>query len=77
LLHGMMNIGMRPTFDGSKLTLEGNIFNFQGDLYGKQLQVVFIHRIREERKFNNALGLAEQLQKDRLQIEEQFKKEIE
>ena len=77
LLHGMMNIGMRPTFDGSKLTLEVNIFNFQGDLYGKQLQVVFIHRIREERKFNNALGLAEQLQKDRLQIEEQFKKEIE
>ena len=73
----MMNIGMRPTFDGSKLTLEVNIFNFQGDLYGKQLQVVFIHRIREERKFNNALGLAEQLQKDRLQIEEQFKKEIE
>lgn len=77
LLHGMMNIGMRPTFDGSKLTLEVNIFNFQGDLYGKQLQVVFIHRIREERKFNNALELAEQLQKDRLQIEEQFKKEIE
>ncbi len=73
----MMNIGMRPTFDGSKLTLEVNIFNFQGDLYGKLLQVVFIHRIREERKFNNALGLAEQLQKDRLQIEEQFKKEIE
>ena len=73
----MMNIGMRPTFDGSKLTLEVNIFNFQGDLYDKQLQVVFIHRIREERKFTNALGLAEQLQKDRLQIEEQFKKEIE
>ena len=72
-----MNIGMRPTFDGSKLTLEVNIFNFQGDLYGKLLQVVFIHRIREERKFTNALGLAEQLQKDRLQIEEQFKKEIE
>lgn len=77
LLHGMMNIGMRPTFDGSKLTLEVNIFNFRGDIYGKLLQVVFIHRIREERKFNNALELAEQLREDRLQIEEQFNKDIE
>ena len=77
LLHGMMNIGMRPTFDGSKLTLEVNIFNFQGDIYGKLLQVVFVHRIREERKFNNALELAEQLREDRLQIEEQFNKDIE
>ena len=77
LLHGMMNIGMRPTFDGSKLTLEVNIFNFHGDIYGKLLQVVFVHRIREERKFNNALELAEQLREDRLQIEEQFNKDIE
>lgn len=74
---GMMNIGTRPTFYGDRLTLETNIFDFDEDIYGKQLTVSFVHRIREERKFDSPEMLAEQLKKDRNMVEEQFKKENE
>lgn len=75
LLHGMMNIGCRPTFNGTTLALEVNIFNFRGDLYGELIEVSFIRHIRKERKFNSAAELAEQLQQDRTMIEEQFNKD--
>jgi FAD synthase len=73
--HGMMNIGRRPTFGGDDITLEINIFDFSDDIYDRILHVSFIHRIREERKFNNALELASQLKDDRRLVEEQFLKE--
>lgn len=72
---GMMNIGRRPTFGGDNITLEINIFDFSDDIYDRILHVSFIHRIREERKFNNALELASQLKDDRRLVEEQFLKE--
>nr|WP_238315325.1 riboflavin biosynthesis protein RibF [Segatella maculosa] len=75
--HGMMNIGTRPTFEGQKLTQEVHLFDFDGDLYNKQIHVSFVHRIREERRFNNAFELVEQLRKDRSQIKEQLKNETE
>lgn len=65
---GMMNIGFRPTFEGHRLTLEVNIFDFSGDLYGQTLQVAFLKRIREERKFSSPDALAEQLRKDKQAI---------
>ena len=65
---GMMNIGVRPTFGGTKTTLEVNIFGFYGDLYGRKLQVVFLHRIREERKFGSPEELERQLKKDKQTI---------
>ena len=50
---GMSNIRKNPTFgDVEKLRLETNIFDFSGDLYGKQLSVDFVQRIRGEVKFN-------------------------
>ena len=52
-----------------------NIFDFSDDIYDRILHVSFIHRIREERKFNNALELASQLKDDRRLVEEQFLKE--
>ncbi len=61
----MMNIGMRPTFHGEKTTLEVNLFDFSGNLYGKQLSVSFVKRIREERKFESEKALKRQLEKDR------------
>lgn len=73
--YGMMNIGRRPTFGGDNITIEINIFDFATEIYGKILHVSFVHRIREERKFNNALELADQLKEDRRLIEEQFLKE--
>jgi riboflavin kinase/FMN adenylyltransferase len=68
----MMNIGTRPTFDGQKQTLEVNIFDFDGDLYGKQIAVDFIQRLRDERRFDSPEALVAQLEKDKQQVEQIF-----
>lgn len=65
---GMMNIGYRPTFDGTTKSIEVNIFNYVNDLYDKPLSVAFYERIRTEKKFRNASELAKQLTKDREMI---------
>ena len=61
----MMNIGTRPTFDGQKQTLEVNIFDFDGDLYGKQIYVQFVERLRDERRFDSPEALKAQLEEDK------------
>lgn len=63
---GMLNIGMRPTFNSSKHTLEVHILNFDQDIYDKNLKVEFVDRIREERRFNSSGELVKQLQQDKL-----------
>ncbi|WP_024989771.1 bifunctional riboflavin kinase/FAD synthetase [Segatella albensis] len=73
---GMMNIGTRPTFGGEKITLEVNIFDFTGDLYGQLLMVSFEHRIRGERKFSSPEALARQLTTDQEIIKQKFKEEL-
>lgn len=72
---GMLNIGIRPTFNGREQSMEVNLFGFEGDLYGKKLEVAFIERIREERKFGSTDELAAQLSKDRKDIEKILKTE--
>ncbi len=69
---GMMNIGHRPTFNGRTTSMEVNLFNFSGDLYGQKLLVSFISKIRDERKFDSIGALAEQLQHDKVQINKLF-----
>jgi riboflavin kinase/FMN adenylyltransferase len=66
----MMNIGTRPTFNGQKQTLEVNIFDFEGNLYGKQIIVAFIERLRDERRFDSPEALVAQLEKDKQQVEQ-------
>ncbi|NGP88911.1 bifunctional riboflavin kinase/FAD synthetase [Fodinibius halophilus] len=61
---GMMNIGVRPTFDGQKQTLEVHLFDFDADIYGKEVQVRFLGRIRDEKKFNGRDELVNQLEND-------------
>ena len=70
MMNGMMNIGIRPTFDGHEQTLEVHIFDFEEELYGQRMEVWLTHRIRSERKFENIVQLAEQLKADRRQAEE-------
>lgn len=65
LMPAMMDIGTRPTYGGTKLSLETNIFNFHGCLYGKPLSVQFIKRIRDDIKFDSIEALADQIQKDK------------
>ncbi len=63
---GMGNIGKNPTFgDVEEARLEVNIFDFNGNLYGKEIAVAFIERIRGEVKFASVDALVEQIKKDK------------
>ena len=64
----MMNIGCRPTFDGETTTLEVHIIGYEGDLYGSEISVSFVKRLRSERKFASEQELMRQLQSDRQQV---------
>lgn len=61
---GMMNIGKRPTFNGEKTVLEVHIFDFNKDIYGKEVQLQFVKRIREEKTFGGVEDLKKQLSID-------------
>ena len=67
---GMVNIGVRPTFNQDSHSIEVNIFNFSADVYGKCLQVFFIDRLRDEQKFPSLEELKKQLTLDRKKAEE-------
>ena len=69
-LPGMMNIGFRPTVDGSKKTIEVHIFDFEEDIYGRVLQVTVLRRIRPEQKFSGIEELRDQLEKDRINVKD-------
>lgn len=64
LYKAMLNIGNRPTVDGTRKTVEAHLFDFQGDLYNKLVTVSFKEFIREERKFENLEALKNQLVQD-------------
>lgn len=62
---GMVSIGVRPTFfDQGMRTVEVHLLDFEGDLYGKTLAVQFLGRLREERKFDGAQQLIDQMRLD-------------
>ncbi len=62
--NGMMNIGYKPTVNGSSRTLEVNIFDFEQDIYNKNIRVEFLQRIRSEKKFDGLDALKGQLKSD-------------
>ena len=61
---GISNFGLRPTVDGTKLLLETHLFNFDQEIYGKELTVRFHTFIRPEVKFSNFKELTKQIKKD-------------
>lgn len=65
----MLNIGRRPTVDvaNAPLSIEVHVIDFEGDLYGKELQVEFLQFLRHERPFSSLDALIAQLQLDRQQ----------
>lgn len=64
--HGMCNIGYRPTVaQNESVTVETNIFGFDEEIYGLDLRVSFIAKIRDERKFASVEELKAQLGKDK------------
>ena len=64
--HGMCNIGVRPTVgQGNAKTVETHIFGFDQDIYGLDIRVTFLEKIRDERRFGSLEELAVQLAADR------------
>ena len=61
---GLANIGFNPTFDGKALTLEVHILSFNNEIYGDEIQVSFVKRIRDEIRFHSQEELIGQIQKD-------------
>ena len=61
---GMMNIGVRPTFQGRRCVPEVHLFDFQGDLYGKDVELSFVRMIRPEQSFASPEALIARLHKD-------------
>ncbi len=65
VLHGMLYVGTRPTFDASGRTAEVHLFDANADFYGQTLRVDFLCRLRQERRFESAEALRRQLEADR------------
>jgi riboflavin kinase / FMN adenylyltransferase len=66
-LKGMMNIGYRPTVEGTTRMIEVNIFDFDQEIYGETLTVTIKKRLRNEQKFNGLSELKAQLANDKLE----------
>lgn len=64
---GMLNIGTRPTFNknADNRSIEVHIFNFSDNIYNQELRLIFIGKIREEKKFDNIEMLISQLKEDK------------
>lgn len=64
LFNGLANLGFNPTFDAKRLSLEVHLLNFNHEIYGDELQVSFIRRIRDEIRFSSLKELIGQIQRD-------------
>jgi len=66
---GILNIGYKPTFkEKNNLveTIEVHILDFEGDIYGKDLEIIFLKKLRDERRFSSTNELIEQINKDEI-----------
>jgi riboflavin kinase / FMN adenylyltransferase len=61
---GVCNVGTRPTAGGTRLVVEAHLLEFSGDLYGKTLELEFVSRLRDEKKFPSFDALKAQIALD-------------
>ena len=71
---GMANVGIRPTLDLEHVTIEAHLFGFSKDIYGKEICIAFLERIRDEMKFSSLNELKAQLNKDQENAEKILQK---
>jgi riboflavin kinase/FMN adenylyltransferase len=70
---GITNIGLRPTFDDTVVpTVETYVIRFSGDLYGREVQLGFVQRLRDERRFDDVDALKSQIEADVRRAERLF-----
>lgn len=74
-LQSATNIGYNPTFDGRERTIETFIFDYDGELYGKDVRLFFHVKLREEVRFENADELRQQIERDVAAAREYFAKQ--
>jgi riboflavin kinase / FMN adenylyltransferase len=74
-LDGVMNIGFNPTFAGQRRSIEVHILDFQDDIYGESLEILFIERIRDEVRFEGPETLIAQIGRDIARAREILRKE--
>ena len=72
LLKGMVHIGERPTFKDKEKTLEVHFLDFHRDIYGREIELVFLGKLRPTRTFSGGQMLAAQIQKDILKAKRLF-----
>jgi riboflavin kinase/FMN adenylyltransferase len=60
----VVNIGRRPTFGGNGVSVEAHLLDFEADLYGAELRIEFVGRLREERRFDGPEALVAQIGED-------------
>lgn len=63
-LGGVASLGTRPTVGGLEPLLETHLFDFSGDLYGRELEVEFVARLRDELRFDNVEAMVQQIHRD-------------
>ena len=63
-LAAVTNIGTRPTFEPGRVLVETHLLDFEGDLYGRRMELAFHARIRAERRFSGPQELARQIAAD-------------
>lgn len=61
---GVVNAGFRPTFDKHDLCVEAHLFDFSGNLYGREMTIFFVSKIRDEKRFESLDALVAQIRKD-------------
>ena len=61
---GVANVGTRPTVDGTRSLLEVHLFDFDKDIYGQYIHVNFVHKLRDEERFDSFEELKQQILKD-------------
>ncbi len=63
-LAGVASLGTRPTVDGVETLLEAHVFDFSGDLYGREIEVEFVAKLRDEERFADLEALTGQMNTD-------------
>jgi riboflavin kinase / FMN adenylyltransferase len=66
-LPGVASLGTRPTVDGEHTLLEAHVFDYSGDLYGREIQVEFVAKLRDEERFPSLDALVAQMNRDAAQ----------
>jgi len=72
----MMNIGFNPTFDSQKKSIEIHILDFNSDIYGEDLKVSVVKKIRKEKKFSSIEELKKVLKLDENKVRQLLNKKI-